>query len=361
VEGRCQHIHNLPEQDRRERDVVFLRFGGLLALALLLVLATVLGTMRMGWWNPSYEEVRARQATPPSRFIDVGDVTLHMRDEGDGPTIIMLHSSMSNLRIWDDWADILKEDYRVVRFDWPPYGLSIDPEPSTGMAGVVELLEAFVEQQQLDDFVLVGSSSGATVSVLYAAKNPEKVRGLALSVLPLQAPPDTDFSQVTWGLIWLHQNVIPNYNSRAYYRRTLGELYGVPERLTDETVDWYYETNNIPGGFERVSDYYQANRASVWARGAGDEAGRISVPILLQWGDADPVLPVEMAAGAVADFSGTQVEVIHYPYVGHYPMLELPDQTGRDLKAFIDRLHASESSAGVAGLPGFSRSSPTRN
>ncbi len=325
--------------------MALVRYVGFAILAFVLVIAIVLGTMRLGWWNPSYEEVKAKHATPPSQFVDVGDVSLHMRDEGEGPTIIMMHSSMSNLRIWDDWADILKEDYRVVRFDWPPYGLSLDPEPSIGMEGVVGLLEEFVEQQELDDFVLVGSSSGATVSVLYTAANPDKVRGLALSILPLQAPPETPFSQTTWALIWLHQNVIPNYNSREYYRRTLSELYGVPERLDDETIDWYYETNNIPGGFERVFEYYSANRESVWARGAGDDAASITAPILLQWGDADPVLPVEMAAGAVADFSGTEVEVIHYPDVGHYPMLELPEETGRDLKAYIDGLFVQDAEA----------------
>lgn len=315
------------------------RRAGLALLLIVLAIAAVIGTMRLGWWNPSYDEVAAIQATPPSQFIDVNGVRLHIRDEGEGPVVIMLHSSMSNLRIWDAWADRLKQDYRVIRFDWPPYGLSTTEKPTTGMPGVVTLLEDVVQHFKLDDFTLVGSSSGATVSVLYASQHPDKVRALALSALPLKAPPPTDFSRITWGMIWLHQNLVPNYNSRFYYKRALSDLYGRPERLTDATIDWYYQTNNIPGGFARVRQYYQANLQSVWAKGAGDEASRVTAPILLQWGDADPVLPMEMADAAVADFARSDVRLIHYPDVGHYPMLEIPDRTGADLKAFLDEVH----------------------
>ena len=323
--------------------MIWLRRTALAVVQFALVVAAVLGTMRLGWWNPSYEDVVAAQATPPSQFIDVNGVRLHVRDEGQGPVVIMLHSSMSNLRIWDAWADQLKRAYRVIRFDWPPYGLSVDPKPPTGMPGVVTLLEDVVDHYGLEEFALVGSSSGATVSVLYASKHPEKVRALALSALPLKAPPPTDFSQLTWGMIWVHQNLVPNYNSRAYYRRSLADLYGRPERLTDETVEWYYQTNNIPGGYDRVRQYYDANREGVWAKGAGDEAARVTAPILLQWGDADPVLPVEMADAAVADFAGSTVRLLHYPDIGHYPMLEVPGQTGADLKAFLDEVHGSPS------------------
>ena len=54
----------------------------------------------------------------------IEDMQVVVRPGGDGPVIIMLLSSMTNLREWDVWADALKDKYRVIRFDWPPYGLS---------------------------------------------------------------------------------------------------------------------------------------------------------------------------------------------------------------------------------------------
>lgn len=309
---------------------------------IVLVAALVLGTMRAGWWNPSYAEVAARQATPPSQFVTIGTARIHLRDEGQGPVVVMLHSSMTNLREWDDWANLLKTRYRVIRFDWPPYGLSTDSAPSTGMPGVVTMMDRLLAARGVDRFSIVSTSSGATISVLYAALHPEKVEALALSTLPLKAPPPTKLSPLVMSTVWLHENVVPNYYPRWYYRRSLAELYGRPGNLKDATVDWYYETNNIPGGFARVRQYYQANLKAVWAKGAEKQAATVRVPVLLQWGDRDPVLPIERASEAVRQFANAPVTLIHYPDAGHYPMLEIPGQTGRDLLAFLDKVHASK-------------------
>jgi pimeloyl-ACP methyl ester carboxylesterase len=135
-----------------------------------LAIAVVLGTMRAGLWNPSYEEVKATQATTPSTFEKVGTANLHMRDEGPrgGPVIVMLHSSMTNLREWDAWADALTDKYRVIRFDWPPYGLSTDSAPSTGMPGIVTLLEKVVAQKGVDRFAkAVTQFKAAKVDVIH--------------------------------------------------------------------------------------------------------------------------------------------------------------------------------------------------
>ncbi|GAB2693443.1 alpha/beta hydrolase [Aliiglaciecola sp. 3_MG-2023] len=306
----------------------------------LIVCVGIIASMRAGWWNPSFEDVQKKHATAPSKFVMVEDVELHVRDEGQGPVIIMLHSSMTNLRIYDEWADRLKTDYRVIRIDWPPYGLSTDPKPSQGMPSIVKLLEKFVAQEGLDKFTLVGSSSGSTISVLYTASHPEQVRALALSTLPLSSPPTSEPPATVKIVQYINQNWVPNYLPKFYYKSSLGWLYGVSSRLTPETLDWYYETNNIDGKFALVKQYYEANLKAVWSKGAGDEAAQIKVPILLQWGDIDPVLPIDLVPGAVAEFKNTKVEVIHYPDVGHYPMLELPDETGQDLKTFIDKIHA---------------------
>jgi len=307
-------------------------------LGLLMLVAASLATMRLGWWNPSYESVRNSQAGPPSKFVTVGDVQLHVRDEGSGPVLLMLHSSMTNLREWDAWADRLKSGYRVIRIDWPPYGLSIDPHPSQGMSGVIDTLERFVELEQLGRFSLIGSSSGATIAVLYASRHPEQISALALSTLPLAAPPPTVLSPGLMALVWLHDHVIPNYNPRFYYSISLSELFGDPRRLTPETVDWYAATNNLPGGFARVRTYYLANTHAVWSRGAAREAGMIRAPILLQWGDADPVLPKALAEQARAEFTNAPVTLIHYAGVGHYPMLEIPQQSAADLERFLDEV-----------------------
>lgn len=319
--------------------MIYLRHSMKVLAIIFAVLALYLLSMRMGFWNPTYEAVKADYADLPSQFVDVGDVSLHMRDEGAGPVILMLHSSQSNLRIWDAWVERLKGDYRVIRLDWPPYGLSIDPKPSEGSKALVPVLHQFIEDRGLEDIVLVGSSSGATLSVLYAAAHPENVKALALSALPLAAPPPSDTPPQLTAMNWMHQHLVPNYHPKYFYKTYLDWLYGDPSRVTPEAIDLFWATNNLPGGYQRVGVYYRANLGSLWSKGAGGEASLITVPVLLQWGDRDPVLPKYLATEAVDKFENAPVELKHYPDVGHYPMLEAPDQTGRDLETFLASIY----------------------
>ena len=44
-----------------------IRMVGRGLLAIVIVLGATLGTMRLGWWNPSYDTVKQRQATASFR------------------------------------------------------------------------------------------------------------------------------------------------------------------------------------------------------------------------------------------------------------------------------------------------------
>ncbi len=315
----------------------------LAVLILLFSVAALPLTMRLGWWNPSYAQVRERQATPPSQFVDVGGVQIHLRDKGQGPVLVMLHSSQTNLRIWDDWVAVLRANYRVIRLDWPPYGLTIDHSGAYSMADATRLLEKLTDQLGLPQFTLIGSSSGATICVLYAARHPERVRALALSTLPLAAPPPTRLDRRVAFMGWAHNKLFPDYFPYFYYRWLLPSLFADPGKVTPEMVRWYYETNNTPGTQSRIAAYFKADSQTIWRTTGHSDAEKITAPVLLQWGDADPVLPAALGEDARARLSNAKVTLIHYANAGHYPMLEIPQQTVKDLQEFLAALPTAPS------------------
>jgi len=331
-----------------EARVHSLRIFGAILGVVLLSLVLAVGSMRLGVWNPSYAAVKAEYAGPPSTFIDVGGASVHLRDEGHGPVLVLLHSSMTNLREWDAWADRLKQDYRVIRIDWPPYGLSVDPSGHYGMAQAEALLERFVDQMHLQKFALVGSSSGALICVLYAARHPDRVAALALSTLPLAAPPPSHIDWRLTALIWAHRHLFPDYYPALYYRIFLDGLFADPARVTPAMVAWYQATNTIPGAQAHIAAYLKADLQTIWKRTGHDEAEKITAPVLLQWGDADPVLPPTLADDAKAHFRNAAVTLIHYPDAGHYPMLEIPERTEADLAVFLKALTKA---GGFGGAP----------
>jgi pimeloyl-ACP methyl ester carboxylesterase len=314
-----------------------LRLIGLVVVVVAVLAAGWVLAARAGLFNVSYDKAVAEFAAPPSTFITVDGVKVHVRDEGTGPAVLMLHSSMANLHIWDAWADVLKTNHRVVRIDWPPYGVTVDDSGQAGTPRAAQIVAGVVDQLKLEHVILVGSSSGATLSVFYAANHPDKVRAMALSTLPLKSPPGMKVDPEIARWTWLHANLFPNYYPKRYWRRFLETLYAEPSKITDAQVRMFADTNNIAGGYARVNRYLKSNVKGIWSTGAGSFADKITVPILLQWGDADPVLPPYLAAEAVQTFRNAKVTVIHY-HQGHYPQLEDPAPTAKDLTAFIDAL-----------------------
>ena len=309
--------------------------------AVLLAVAVLLATLRFGLWNPSYESVKAQYATAPSQFLQVGTASVHLRDEGQGAVLLMLHSSQTNLREWDAWADVLKTHYRVIRLDWSPYGLTVNESEQYSMEHAVELLEKLVDQLNLPKFTLVGSSSGATICVIYAARHPERVAALALSTLPLAAPPPSRTDPRVTAMGWAHRVFFPDYFPRPYYQWLLRGLFADPAKVTPELVEWYYKSNNTPGTQQRIASYLKADLQTIWKNTGHGDAEKVAGPVLLQWGDADPVLPAELGDSAKAHLSNAKVTLIHYANAGHYPMLEIPEITVRDLQAFLSSVHSA--------------------
>ena len=71
-------------------------------------------------------ELEAVYARPPSQFIEIAGIRLHLRDTGpkSAPALIFLHGFGSSLQTWDDWAHDLEADHRVIRYDLPGFGLT---------------------------------------------------------------------------------------------------------------------------------------------------------------------------------------------------------------------------------------------
>ncbi|MEV0781235.1 alpha/beta fold hydrolase [Streptomyces sp. NPDC050433] len=97
---------------------------------------------------------------------------------GAGDTVVLLHSSVCDRRMWDpQWAVLLDAGFRVVRCDFRGYGETPVPDrPNNDADDVLALLDAL----DIDRAAVVGSSYGGRVAVEFAARWPGRVSALAL-------------------------------------------------------------------------------------------------------------------------------------------------------------------------------------
>jgi pimeloyl-ACP methyl ester carboxylesterase len=304
----------------------------------------VYGSMRAGWWATNLEDARARYAQAPSEFVTVDGVQLHVRDEGRGPVVVMLHGSIVNLHEWDLVADRLKGRYRIIRLDWPPYGLSSpDPKGVYSTPRAAELLAGLIDQLGLEKVTLVSTSNGANVALQYNAEHPEHVQAMAFSILPLERPSQTrKIGGLMKALVDFHKDWLPNYHGEIFYRQILRDTtppgFDPPGFMTGSM----HAANNLPWAVENQKQYIQANVKLFKTTDVGAIAAKVRVPVLLQWCAYDTVIS-QTAQKSVDRFTNTRVEVVNYPNLGHFPMLENPDLFSADLGRWLDRVTAPTS------------------
>ena len=70
------------------------------------------------------DELKEKYTYETSRFVTIDELDIHYCDEGDGEVILLVHGTFSSLHSFDDWNEILKKQYRVIRLDLPGFGLT---------------------------------------------------------------------------------------------------------------------------------------------------------------------------------------------------------------------------------------------
>lgn len=105
---------------------------------------------------------------------------------GKGPPLVKAANYLTHLEhdckgpVWDHWLKELSRRNTLIRYDTRGCGLSDWNVRDYDMEGWVRDLEAVVADNGLDKFSLLGISQGASVSIAYAAKHPDKVSHLVL-------------------------------------------------------------------------------------------------------------------------------------------------------------------------------------
>jgi pimeloyl-ACP methyl ester carboxylesterase/DNA-binding CsgD family transcriptional regulator len=82
--------------------------------------------------------------------------------------------------VWRPWIDALSERYRLVRYDARGCGLSDHAVEDFSLDRLVSDMESVADAAGLDRFALLGMSQGGAISIVYAARHPERVSHLVL-------------------------------------------------------------------------------------------------------------------------------------------------------------------------------------
>ncbi|HMK51606.1 MAG TPA: alpha/beta hydrolase, partial [Thermodesulfobacteriota bacterium] len=100
--------------------------------------------------------------------------------EGDGKQILCVHGITANCRFWDCLASALAPRHRVIAIDLRGRGLSDKPQTGYSIKHHCKDILALMNDQGLQRAVLMGHSLGAFISLVFAARYPQRVDRLIL-------------------------------------------------------------------------------------------------------------------------------------------------------------------------------------
>jgi pimeloyl-ACP methyl ester carboxylesterase len=289
-----------------------------------------------GWlWTPDLEraELEARYANGPADFIEAAGMRLHVRDSGprEAPAVLLLHGFGSSLHTWEDWAQALSAERRVIRVDLPGAGLTgADPTGDYGDARSLQVLEALLDRLGVARASLVGHSMGGRLAWRFAAEHPDRVERLVLVAPDGFASPGFEYGKApeVSALTRLMQVALP----RVLVRMGLEPAFADRAAMTDARVDRYYDLLRAPG----VRAALIARMEQVRLQDPVPLLARITAPVLLLWGDKDAMIPAANAADYMrALVHARGVVLVTLPGVGHLPQEERPAAALQPVREFL--------------------------
>ena len=306
--------------------------ASILAGIILLVVVTVAMT-----WAPDrpVSELQARWAQPPSTFVDVAGMKVHLRDEGprDDPNpIVLLHGTSSSLHTWEGWVEALKQQRRVIRFDMPGFGLTgPSPDGDYTIESYVRFVKAMLDKLGVERCVLAGNSLGGAISLATALAMPERIDKLILvdsGGYPLQS------TSIPIGFRLARMPVLNRLMEvtlpRNLIESSVRNVYGDPNKVTPELVDRYFELTLREGNRRALGQRFRQAPSGTFA----SQIPTIKLPTLILWGGRDRLIPPDNAERFHHDIAGSQV--VMFDDLGHVPQEEDPLRTVAAVKQFLN-------------------------
>lgn len=268
------------------------------------------------------------------RFVDAGDLRMHVAEAGSGDPVVLLHTSFAHWYAWRHVMPALAERYRVISPDlrgcgWtaaPPHGYEKDAMADD----VLRLMDAL----ELERVRLVGHGLGGLIGFLVALRAPERVRQyLAIGIAHPWPRLDARFVTGLW---------------RGWYQVVVSTPVVGPLSLRGgrSLLDW------VLAGSPEIEEYRVALQEAERARATSlmyrtfllrelvplvrgrYRPLRLRVPTLLLLGTRDRFFGPHTADGYQPYADDMRVELL--PGEGHYPHEASPERVIDQAMRFFD-------------------------
>ena len=243
--------------------------------------------------------------------------------QGNGDeTLVLLHGFGGSHEQWQPLAE-LAEHMQMLAYDLPGHGRSLDfPHAGPAKVAARAVLDD-LDARRLEEVHLAGHSMGGAVACLIATAAPERVKSLTLLA------PGGFGEEINAPLLRRYAMA----KSPQEIRTCLRAMSGPGVEPADQTVAALAKMRAIAGQTEMLARIV----AAITANGRQgvipkDRLSALAMPVSVEWGPRDPVLPFSQALDLPPQF-----ELIVADGAGHMLVEERPSLLATVIRKTVGR------------------------
>ena len=285
----------------------------------------------------------SNSGTTTYKRVTVDGVGIFYREAGprDAPTLVLLHGFPSSSRQFDALIPLLAPCYHVLAPDYPGFGQSDVPLPSSyeyTFDRLAQTMHHFLGEIGVERCSFYLHDYGGPVGIRVILAQPERLQALIIqNANAYEEGLGEKWTGIAefWKNPAMHQKVVDGFLSResTEQRHTLGTTH--PERYNPDSWTDEFAHLSKPGQREiqgRLLYDYRTNVASypawqAWLR-------RQQPPALVIWGKNDPSF---VATGALAYRRDLPDGEFHLLDAGHFVLDERVDEVALLMLSFLGR------------------------
>ncbi|MGC4118345.1 MAG: alpha/beta hydrolase [Myxococcales bacterium] len=280
-------------------------------------------------------------------YLELPDgLSMEYEEAGEGRKVLLLvHGNFASARWWKPVLARLPRGYRALAPSLRGFGNT----RGVGEESIRQLakdLESFAVAKGLGRVHLVGHSLGAAVAMQHAVDFPKRDRSLTL----LAPAPTTGLARMRQGqsrlarMLRAFDTDSPTAVLQLHAALAVGRALGANRSVLSSSLkEMLGEARVDPAEFDALVEdavRVQTDTTVSFLRelqhwDVRRELGRLKTPVLVVWGEKDPIVPREAVLDSVRDFRHGVLEL--WPDTGHSPQFEHPDRTMATLAGFVER------------------------